>query len=66
MNDILGSTRFLAITIALDVVFLTLVNSNVLPFEATPVVVGFVLLILSPAVAYGIVRSFQSENKDPD
>lgn len=56
MDEIFKSNTFLIVTIVLDVLFLSLINSNLFPIRATAPVVGFVLLVLSPALAYTAVR----------
>lgn len=62
MDDLFRSNRFLVVTIVLDVLLLGLLNSEVLPIRATPVVVGVALLVVSPAVAYAVVRATESGN----
>lgn len=61
MDDIFKSNRFLLTTILLDVFFLGVINSAAFPIPPSPVLAGFVLLILSPGIAYAITRYLQSE-----
>lgn len=53
MLDQFPSSRFLMVTIAIDIPLLA--SANALEF-GNPVIMGFLLLVVSPVVAYGILK----------
>jgi len=55
MHNLFDSNQFLITTIVLDVLFLAALNT-VIPVQPTTLIVAFVLLILSPGLAYLIGR----------
>lgn len=46
------TNTFVGIMLIIDVVVLGLINSSVLPVGLSPIVIGFALFGLSPALAY--------------
>jgi hypothetical protein len=53
MIDQLTSSRFLTVTIAIDIPLLASADTLEL---GNPVIMGFLLLVVSPVVAYGFLK----------
>lgn len=64
MDEIFKSNAFLIVTIVLDVLLLSVINSNLLPIRATAPVAAFVLLALSPVMAYITVRFLRTDGQE--
>lgn len=60
MNERFSSRSFVMTMLLFDVLFIGIVNSGVLPFNPSPLVVGFALFGVSPALAY-LVTEYKTE-----
>jgi membrane protein YqaA with SNARE-associated domain len=52
MSGRFPSTSFVGTMLIIDVVLLGIISSSLLPVEPSPIVIGFGLFGLSPALAY--------------
>ena len=63
MIETFQSSRFLTITILLDVVLLTVSYSGILSIRVSPLVLAFGLLVISPSIAYAVVYLMGNEKE---